>query len=494
MEVTMGSFKGTLMLFCLFICSCTCSYHGYKIPEDTKEIKYSKIDKHVITIDKNGNFYPIKKTGCTNTHAAIERLEKLEKASQKGEANNHAECLNPSIDYDSYLDGILSEAVKSDEILIYIHGGLNSEKSSISRAAEQASLIMNSNSKIYPIFINWRSGPATTYFDHLFNIRQGENAGWTGNLSAPVYLATDIGNSLINAPKAWCIQGIHSAKSILFNKTAMEDPSKAHILFEGKGKTFSNPLRTTCWWLTGWAKFITTPFVHTMARPAWDVMVRRTKTTIRQPQEFQESQNGHASVYDYCGGPYDGVRGSGALSIFLKKLKEYTVSTECKKKAPKITLVGHSMGAIIVDEMLKEILKDEKLEQIKIDKIIHMASADSISHLMGSVVPYLKKHSYANFYNLSLHPQNENREVTWWGLLPSGSLLVYIDNMYTTPVTQMDRTSGRWDNLKLVQHMFPPEVYDQMYFKIFGPTEDDGPQTHGAFDEYEYWEKEFYWK
>lgn len=83
-----------------------------------------------------------------------------------------------------------------------------------------------------------------------------------------------------------------------------------------------------------------------------------------------------------------------------------------------ITLVGHSMGAIIVNNLLSV---DATL---KYNNIVHMASADSIANLFEYVLPYLSEHQGARFYSLSLHPENEVRESNALGTIPSGRLLV----------------------------------------------------------------------
>jgi hypothetical protein len=123
-----------------------------------------------------------------------------------------------------------------------------------------------------------------------------------------------------------------------------------------------------------------------------------------------------------------------------------------------------------------------------------MASADSNRNLSTSLFPYLKRHKKTQYYSLYLHPDNEDREVSAQGLTPSGSLLTWIDDMFTTPETILDRTAGRWDNIKLVQHQLPSDISARMHFKIFGIDNRCEPQTHGQFDDFRYWNFKYKWR
>jgi hypothetical protein len=55
------------------------------------------------------------------------------------------------------------EANKSNKLLIYAHGGLNSESESITRIRALAPYALNAG--VYPLFITWRSGPLETVSD-----------------------------------------------------------------------------------------------------------------------------------------------------------------------------------------------------------------------------------------------------------------------------------------------------------------------------------------
>jgi hypothetical protein len=265
-----------------------------------------------------------------------------------------------------------------------------------------------------------------------------------------------------------------------------------------------NISRNIRWILTSPAKAITTPFAYTMPKSAWDIMLRRTVTLFYTPDELQSYalQKADADIKmekmsdTYSALPANDIHlselkpGSGALSVFLQKL----YNNEQLKSIP-ITLVGHSMGAIVVDNI---ILQEPRLNY---KNIVHLASAASVSNVFSVITPYIKrkikeKEHSVGFYSLMLHPDNEDREEAWKGFVPSGSLLTWIDNMYTSPQTVMDKRSGRWDNIKKVIKFIPEEVKQNMHFKIFGIKEGKScliPQEHGDFDEIPFWREET-WK
>ncbi|MEE9303173.1 MAG: alpha/beta hydrolase [Thiotrichaceae bacterium] len=379
--------------------------------------------------------------------------------------------------FDHILMGIRSfqENPKGDkEILIYIHGGLNTRAAAMNRARSTYKHIKLA--KKYPVFINWRSGPFETYSSHLTRIRHGEISP-SARYTAPIYLLTDIGNTIINAPKSWLVTGTHSLESTATRDDSYLDRYKGdnNVLYTGNGDNTSIRRRAQ-WIATAPLKLVSTPFTYTMAKPAWDIMLRRTNTLFTTPVDYENP--------DHSTEPREPALGTGALSAFLQELQKLV------KKDPNITitLVGHSMGAIAVNSILAMGL------DLPIRNIVHMGSADSIRNLFNKVIPYLANHPESKFYSLSLHPDNEDREVTAHGAAPSGSLLVWIDNMYTTPETVMDKRSGRWENIDRILPIIPTKVRKNMHFKIFGLNGENMAHEHGEFDNLEFWKRAIWWR
>ena len=73
-----------------------------------------------------------------------------------------------------------------------------------------------------------------------------------------------------------------------------------------------------------------------------------------------------------------------------------------------------------------------------------------------------------------LHPLNEALETHFAGSIPSGSLLVWIDEMLEHPDTRLDRTVGQWSNMQGGRHAFAPDVRARVRLKVF----DLAPHEH----------------
>lgn len=364
------------------------------------------------------------------------------------------------------------------DIVLFTHGGLNLLDGSVERSAEHTKLIKgDSNSSIYPIYINWISGPFATYGDHLGRIRHGEvsSFAWASSI---VYLPTDIGLSLVNAPKSWIVTGVHSVKSVF----SSFDENTWGYYTNQKPESIWRSLGSATWWgLTSPFKLATTPFAYTVGRPAWDMMKRRIQTLFHKPLEFNGDQINSCDQY------YAKKEGTGSLAIFLHELSEFIKK---EKTSYTVTLIGHSMGAIVSGEVI------DRFPEIKFKNIVFMAAASTIKDYIQKVKPYLEKNTETHFYNLSLHPKAEDKEITAKGFMPSGSLLVYIDQFYDDPNTQLDRTFGRWDNIKHMEETLRTKNTNT-HFKIFS-FGDNEPKKHGDFSQkkngYKYWDPTFWWK
>ena len=149
-----------------------------------------------------------------------------------------------------------------------------------------------------------------------------------------------------------------------------------------------------------------------------------------------------------------------------------------------IVLVGHSMGVIVMNEAIR------MYPNLPYRNIVYMAAACSIREFVESVVPFLMDHKKARFFNLCLHPIAEAGQIPYKliDLLPRGSLLEWIDNLFSAPHTLMDRRLGKWNNIMQATHVIPAEVRDQVTIKAFGVGKGrNEPQKHGEFNEIEFW-------
>lgn len=251
---------------------------------------------------------------------------------------------------------------------------------------------------------------------------------------------------------------------------------------------------------------------------AWETMVRRTQTMFNSPEEFKEDAQFRVSPEDRRKAKEEAKyriipRSTGALSKFME-----TLTFEFKKtKEIEINLIGHSMGTIVMNEIL------HRYSDLSFKHIVYMGAACSINDFRTNVVPYLEKHLETDFYSLSLHPFAEQRESHVRGLIPRGSLLEWLDNFLTSPNTTLDRRMGKWENIVRTSNVIPNKVRSRVTLKAFElckgknnsqnenkckechrncsqkpPKNLGNPQGHGEFTEQRFWEKDFweekYWK
>jgi len=162
----------------------------------------------------------------------------------------------------------------------------------------------------------------------------------------------------------------------------------------------------------------------------------------------------------------------GALYFLLRELSKVTNSCD----GLRITVIGHSMGAIVADEMMIN------FPGLPYQNIVFMAAAASIRDFKAMTEPVIRIHKCRDlrFYNLSLHPEAEARDPEVSGAAPVGSLLEWIDDIFETPVTPVDRTLGKWQNVVYAENEFDPIAARRMFFHRFGLRAPD-PLMHGQF-------------
>jgi hypothetical protein len=161
------------------------------------------------------------------------------------------------------------------------------------------------------------------------------------------------------------------------------------------------------------------------------------------------------------------------------------------------------MGTIILCEMMR------RWPTLPYTDVVFMAAACSIREFEIGVLPVLNRPgSTVRFYNLSLHPDAELREINAGDLPHRGTLLNWIDNFYTTPETWMNRTLGKWSNIIPAAHLIPRSTRPRVTLKAFGLGRNPdpppgsrtrgvaigtpGPQRHDDFIEYEFWNEGFW--
>ena len=445
---------------------------------------------------------------------------------------------------------------KEKRIVIFIHGGLNTKGNWIDKIKFIDEINKYNESspdvELFPLFILWESGPFETYSDQLFNYDQGKTDTWYKRFASPLYLLGDVISGIARSPAsiAKASQTFTSASfsNDTFSQQCRKDiaadnnETKSALLYCAGGdsvnsfeSTWETVKRRTL--ITIPLEVIGTPFVVGAGQQAWDNMLLRTKTLLHVPCEFDPNIDG--SRCNSNAKNAKNAKGLGALYLLLNKLDEKFEWTKVKKlrddisyfktslrnreaelktagtdidKTNKriehikaelvesedflkktsaysnttITLIGHNMSSIVANQMLNE------FPVLPYSEVVYMAGADTVQNTRYSLIPAMKQNPDLKFYNLSLHPWAETSEISASGFAPSGSLLEWIDNIYTTPKNSMDKTIGKWENVADTIHTFPSSLHERMVFKRFGLSETD-PIEHGDFSsKCKFWRPEFW--
>lgn len=383
------------------------------------------------------------------------------------------------------------------KILLYVHGGLNSSSASRQKAAEIIRKMQEEDDENwhYPVFITWPSGGASTYWEHLTSFRQGQTQPMVGAFTSPLFLLTDLGLGVARAPRSLTYQLYNDTAlgvRVAFDRNWQDSWAGAEALYEPAQEEYDIVAGEyeRGFWTQSWRfvrYLVTLPLkigtqtlaVDAMGQGAWEVMQHRIRNLFRRPGEFEA----HEDRGDPARLRWRAVQGqSGGLSQFLERLVRRIADGKTRYE---ITLVGHSMGAIVLNQALP------LLPQHLIRRIIYMAPACSIQEGVDAIVPFLKEHPRARFHLLTLHPLAEVDEVPAYDLVPRGSLLEWVDQWYTAPTSHTDRRLGKWNNFLAAIHLFR-DVQKQMTAKAFSAVGEDRPQEHGEFNEVPFWRQPFW--
>jgi len=412
--------------------------------------------------------------------------------------NNSPGRLSDQIDSEKrYVDEIINNYVRKNndfrkthpdkadlKFTLFIHGGLNTFRNAWGRANLFSAAMLEEGQ--YPLFVGWNSGPFTNYFDHLFLIRKGERRPALAGFSMPFVLIEDVARSISHIPAAWYMSVMDpvmvmksvNSKSERDFEVRMERLKDLHVNvnsthpFVGVGRSYAtifNPV-----------KLVTAPFVDGFGAGSWDSMLRRTDLVLSRAKAF-EGEIDKETPANFA---------DTALTMLLKKLEKLKIVQPDGSEYPVcINLIGHSMGAIVANNILA------RHSSLKIENVVFMGAAARIKDIENGVVPWLlRENNNAKFYNLSLDPYREIGENLYYDILPRGSLLHWIDNIFGEVNSFKDRTAGGWWNIiRTAEDVFPETVRQRVYltrFPIGG--EEMGPQTHGEFDEFYFWRRSFW--
>ena len=160
---------------------------------------FSVPTEHVVMFDRNGQAVDPKGNAGEDQHSTLLSYRQYEPR----EYQEHI---------DKILEGIKHWGPDRDgkrKILFFVHGGMNTQVGSLQRLIdpfeqEKTRPALMKYEGYYPIFINWKSSLWSSYFEHLWEIRQGERWPWYAGIpSAMVIFPIDLTRSLVRAPLVW---------------------------------------------------------------------------------------------------------------------------------------------------------------------------------------------------------------------------------------------------------------------------------------------------
>ena len=383
-------------------------------------------------------------------------------------------------------------------ILIYLFGGMNSVDSTTERAAELAQVICRS-SDCYPICVNWQSSLFEAYFDHLLWIRRGVREPVMGPVLAPFYLFADIGRAFTRLPVTLVYHAYATASDTMVEPLGDDDSSDDDVTLAtdkkiaaqhiraatgaDKSSTAMRALQRVVYLFGTPFRIITVPMIDACGKNAWDVMLGRTQTAFQKSYTLDPpAKEGISVAY----APPD-----GALALLMAEIASLCASNPQYR----ITIVGHSLGAMLGNEVLR------RYPLLPIKNIVYMGAACSMKEGGRAILPYLRNHRDCTFYNLCLHQHADEREYMWLAFLPRGSILEWIDAFLSDPLTVNDLQLGKWKNAVRTLPTMSEDVRPQIVIKAFGindpvyNTHDlQQPEKHTDFSnaDLRFWEHAFW--
>ncbi|MCC5848660.1 MAG: hypothetical protein JJU29_11240 [Verrucomicrobia bacterium] len=408
------------------------------------------------------------------------------------------------------------------DVVVYIHGGLNLQRTSMERAAALRDWPTGprSSSEPYILPINWQSSLYSSYRDNLFFIREGKDYRDRGGgsvlwgvLTSPIVLFRDTVGMVGSAPYVWernmanyLVGAFPSTYEDRISDRTLQDfyfewhQGQGHLPESALPDQKTGDLGSLLSTVFTPIRMVSSPFVRSFGEPAWDIMRRRTTLMFhRPPFDLHAGPEWTEGVMSKLGAQFVEVTHHMQTETYKSLLEDKTEDSD-----PKLILVCHSMGAIIGSKLLR------LYPEMKFDDIVFMGAACTVRDVGEYVLPYLAKHRETEFFNLTLHPKNEVRENNWLFIAPRGSLLVYIDNMLVHPDNLLDRTAGRYENFAMSLPYLQEEAErlasryadltaDDLRKRVYLRTFPYGrnfetyvPRKHGHFSQFNFWQRSFY--
>ena len=418
--------------------------------------------RHFILIDKEG--YPVSET-------------KGERIQLKEFERDYVGPILQGID--EYVKKELAEG-RTPRLLVFVHGGLNQYSDGLGRverllAAQKLKAEYPALSSHYLVFLNWDGSLWSSVADDLVFVRGGKRREWwKGVWVAPFMFAARLAEAVLSAPETWWFQLDSVGDSLRRSEEGDDscDPRRAPVI-EAKLKDVD--LRKTASYVPLFPLRLAVPIaIQGFGRPAWDMLQRRADSVFSM-----ERTEGRED-------PKAGV-------IFMERLKEripekgrWSIEGEGKSGELQITLVGHSMGTLVLNRLLA------RFHELYFDRIVYLAAAASIREVETVGMGYLRTHRDAKLWSFSLSQTDEASEQNPGALGERGTLLLWIDNLFGRVTSPSRKTFGRYENLQEYVN-FSPESFTERRVTLvkFNGRDDYGrdPREHGDFNKPEVLER-----
>lgn len=393
------------------------------------------------------------------------------------------------------------------KLVVFIHGGLNFRKYANLKPDKFKEIMLKDG--YYPLFISWNSGAFTSYKDHLFRIRKGEAKPIKAAITSPLVFAEDVGRSILQSPSAYDreLRKYSSIKELKKLPTTTQYKNLTNYLsstgfkiidknYEYQHNAYSikdilKPVKLV-------TKATTAPFVNGLGKGTWGALLRRADLVFNRPVKYENLNipeqfeikatdmiNKSKSQATLVSQDTASLRDTAAAKFFK------TWQNDAELESVEITVIGHSMGTIVANNIVA------RYPKLNVNNLVYMGAAARVKDVESVVVPWLYHNRDSHFYNLSLDPVREISEPVGRDFVPQGSLLNWIDNIFGDINSPKDKTAGTWTNMLLsADDIFLNDkaLREQVTLTKFPfGREIDGPQKHGAFDEYLFW-KDGFWK
>lgn len=244
-------------------------------------------------------------------------------------------------------------------------------------------------------------------------------------------------------------------------------------------------------------KLLSVPIIDGLGSSAWETLIRRSRVIFHTDEEMSVSRVRFRALDPKHPGELVPLGGG---SMLFRTLQDFTDDEKKNGRQWEITIVAHSMGAIVANEIIRN------FPELPITNVVYMAAATSLRDYEDTVFPWLRRNNCVGkvcsdrvkMYHLTLHRAAEVRDtvaksaIGIFDLAPRGPLLVWIDNYLSRPNIPLDRTAGRFVNLMTEVHNVPKELYPAIHIREFDVGRDAAqfhPQKHGDFGSIRFWDE-----